>query len=129
VNNDPPQTPRETAQKALREAEARGRESAELRGDVAEHERRFGRVEKRLDDSLNSLDRRLTDLIEKVECVDDKVDDLATAFETYVAVAKALAEQALATARKAVTTRTFIISFIMAVVAILAYLRASGIGA
>jgi hypothetical protein len=122
-----PDTPRETAEKALREAEARGREAQQLRADVAEHERRFGRVEKRLDDSLDSLDRRLAALITKIECVEDKVDDLTTAFEKYVAIAKALAQQAIETAKKAVSTRTFIISFIMAVVAILAYLRASGV--
>ena|ERR1035441_5255966 len=108
------------AAEALKEAEARGRESAQLRSDVAEHERHFAR----LNHSLDKFDARLVTLGEKIDEVEEKVDNLATAFKVYVEVATALAKAAVDAAAKTVTTRTFLISLVVAVVIVLTYLAA-----
>jgi t-SNARE complex subunit (syntaxin) len=117
-DTDPSRTPRAVADEALREAEARGREAAQIRAEVAEHGRHF----KRLNTSLDKLDVRLEKLTGKIDCVEEKVDTLSTAFQKYVAVAKAVAEAAKAVADKAVTTRTFVLGVLGLALVIVGYL-------
>jgi HKD family nuclease len=93
----------------------RGQESAQMKGQLASHERRLDAINGSIDRSAKAQER-----------MGERLDALKAAFEQNIAIAQARAEDAKQAAERQVSTRTFLLGLAGAVAAIGTLLAATG---